>query len=246
MLISNTTSLFILLFIITALFFIGASRRYNSRKTILLFQVVISFYVTALCFYFMYSLYTNSPTFLFMRGKIFGLSFNLEPIGIVFLNMVSFLWFLTSLYSLGYVNLKQRINANKFSFFMICAVSSTFMLAIAGDLITSFIFYELLTLLTFPLIIGTGAPKEINAARKYIFTLMGLSLTLFLPAIAIIYYSTGAVGFVAGGILQASNIAAMLAVVTFIMFVYGGVGTMVAFKYYRRVFNFFFNFFRKM
>jgi len=95
------------------------------------------------------------------------------------------------------------------------------MLAIAGDLITSFIFYELLTLLTFPLIIGTGAPKEINAARKYIFTLMGLSLTLFLPAIAIIYYSTGAVGFVAGGILQASNIAAMLAVVTFIMFVYG-------------------------
>ena len=221
MLINGTTFFFIALFVATAFFFVVAHHRYNSRKAILLFQVAVSFYVMIFCAYLIYELYTDSPTFLFMREKIFGLSFNLEPIGLVFLNMVSVLWFLTSVYSLGYVNLNQRINANKLSFFMIGAVSSTLMLAIAGDLITTFIFYELLTLLTFPLILGIGVQKEINAARKYIVILMGLSLILFLPAIAIVYYFAGDVSFTAGGVLKSSNIATPLAVVAFLMFIYG-------------------------
>jgi len=221
MLINRTPILLGLLFVATAVFFIRAHRRYGSRKSVLLFQVVMSFYFTVLCGHLLFTFYTNSPSFLFMQERIFGLSFVLEPIGIIFLNMVSFLWFLTSLYSLGYVSLNPKINANKLSFFMIGAISSTFMLAIAGDLITTFLFYELLTLLTFPLIIGTGAPKETGVARKYICTLMALSLILFLPAIVIVYYFSGGAEFIPGGILKGSSIPAVVAIPVFLMFIYG-------------------------
>jgi multicomponent Na+:H+ antiporter subunit D len=156
-----------------------------------------------------------------MQNKVLGMTFTLEPIGIIFLNMVSVLWFLTSLYSIGYVDLNKKINANRFVFFMIGAVSSAIMLGIAGDLITSFIFYELLTLLTFPLIIATGAPKEVQAARKYLVTLIGLSLVLFLPAIAIICSSAGDIDFMPGGILNSNNTTITLAIVVFVMLVYG-------------------------
>ena len=227
MVIENKILFFILLFVVTAFFLIRVHRRYDSGKAMLIFQVLISFYVTVFCSYLIFNLYADSPTFLFMRGKAFGLSFNLEPIGIVFLNMVSFLWFLTSLYSLGYVSINSKINASKFSFFMISAISSTFMLAISGDLITAFIFYELLTLLTFPLIIATGVQKEIIAARKYLFILIMCSLVLFLPAIAMVYYFTGGVEFAIGGVLKSSNIAVTLAIIVFLMFIYGAAKTAI-------------------
>jgi multicomponent Na+:H+ antiporter subunit D len=212
---------FLLLFIATAVFFIRVHRRYNARKALLIFQAVISFYVAAFSCYLTFSLYTNSPSFLFIQDKVLGMNFNLEPIGIIFLNMVSVLWFLTSLYSIGYVDLNKKINANRFVFFMMGAVSSAIMLAIAGDLITSFIFYELLTLLTFPLIIATGAPKEVQAARKYLVTLMGLSMVLFLPAIVIVHSAAGGVVFTAGGILNSGNITVALATTAFLLLVYG-------------------------
>jgi multicomponent Na+:H+ antiporter subunit D len=221
MLVNKTILLIALLFIATAILFIRVHRKYNARKIILIFQALLSFYVTSFCFYLTFDLYSDSPTFLFMQDKILGMSFNLEPIGIIFMDMVSALWFLTSLYSIGYVDLNKEINATKFSFFMIGAVSSAFMLAISGDLITSFFFYELLTLLTFPLIIGTGALKEIKAARKYLLTLMGLSLVLLLPAIAIVYSESGNVAFIPGGILRYSNVTSSISIIVFIMFMYG-------------------------
>jgi multicomponent Na+:H+ antiporter subunit D len=192
-----------------------------TRKSILIFQAIISFCVTVFCLHFTFNLSSNSPQFLFIQGKVLGIGLNLEPIGITFLNMVSALWFLTSLYSIGYVDINKQIKANKFTFFMIGAVSSAFMLAIAGDLITSFIFYELLTLFTFPLIMVTGTLKEIQAARKYLVILMGLSLVLFFPAIAIIYYETGSVDYAAGGILSSGNMTGAIAIVSFIMLLYG-------------------------
>ncbi|NRA73551.1 MAG: hypothetical protein HRU36_02240 [Rickettsiales bacterium] len=104
---------------------------------------------------------------------------------------------------------------------MIGAVASALLLSISGDLITSFICYELLTILTFPLIIATGSQKEIIAARKYILTLITCSLGLFLPAITIIYYFTGGIGYATGGTLETSSISPVLAIITFLMFMYG-------------------------
>ena len=221
MLVTGISIFFLALFIKAVLFFIGTRYRNISQKSILLFQVAISFYAMIFCGYLIFDLYTDSHTFLFIQEKIFGLSFNLDPISLIFLNMVSVLWFLTSLYSLGYISINQKINANKFSFFMIGSIISTLMLAIAGDLITTFIFYELLTILTFPLILGGGNSKEIDAARKYIFILIGLSLVLFLPAIAIVYYFAGDVSFSTGGVLKTSPITPVLAIVAFLMFIYG-------------------------
>lgn len=127
-----------------------------------------------------------------------SLAFTFEPLGVLFALFTSFLWLMTIIYSIGYFG-----KDHKPSFYSLMSLSMicTFAIAFAENLFTIFIFYELLTFASYPLIIDKGAEKNIKAAKTYLFYLLGLSAIFSLPAIIIIANIAGTLDFTAGGIL---------------------------------------------
>lgn len=114
-----------------------------------------------------------------------GLSFQLraDPLGIMFAGLSSLLWLLTTLYAIGY--LENSPNRKRFfGFFSLC-VASTMGIALAGNLFTFLVFYELLTLTTYPLVVHRGTAKALAAGATYLrFTVSG-GVVLLIAAVAL-------------------------------------------------------------
>ena len=87
-----------------------------------------------------------------------------------------------------------------FGFFSVC-VTATMGIAFSGNLFTLFLFYEVLTLITYPLVTHHGTEKARQGGRVYLGLLMGTSVLFLLPALVFIWYLTGTTDFTAGGIL---------------------------------------------
>jgi multicomponent Na+:H+ antiporter subunit D len=108
-----------------------------------------------------------------------GVSFILraDAFGIMFSGLSSVLWLFTTIYAIGY--LENSPNRSRFfGFFSLC-VTSTVGIALAGNLFTFFLFYELLTLSTYPLVAHRGTEKALYAGRVYLlYTLCGGALLL--------------------------------------------------------------------
>lgn len=119
-----------------------------------------------------------------------------SPISLAFAGLSSGLWFVTTVYAIGYF--EGAPNQNRFfGFFSLC-VTATMGISLAGNPITFFIFYEILTLVTYPLVVHYGTRKAIDAGRTYlIFTLTGGTLMLF--GIAWLHALAGPVEFTNGG-----------------------------------------------
>jgi multicomponent Na+:H+ antiporter subunit D len=130
--------------------------------------------------------------------------FATDIFGLVFLTLSSGLWFVTTLYAVGY--LEETPNRSRFfGFFSLC-VSSTMGIAMAGNLFTFLIFYEMLTLSTYPLVIHRGTADSLKAGRTYlIYTLTGGSILLV--SIAWLQSLVGPVDFLTGGALQSADIS---------------------------------------
>jgi multicomponent Na+:H+ antiporter subunit D len=130
-----------------------------------------------------------------------GLDFVLhaDALSVLFVSLSTLLWLVTTIYAIGY--LEQTPHRSRFfGFFSLC-VTATVGLALAGNLFTFVIFYELLTLATYPLIAHKGSPEALHGARIYLrYTLFG-GLLLMIGAIWL-HTLTGPVDFVQGGILD--------------------------------------------
>lgn len=110
---------------------------------------------------------------------------NADPLSALFTTLSSVLWFLTTIYAVGYLEDSPN-RSHFFGYFSLC-VSVTTGIALAGNLITFLLFYELLTLTTYPLIIHRGTEKALIAGRNYlIYTLSGGAVFLF----AVIWLTT--------------------------------------------------------
>ena len=129
------------------------------------------------------------------------IKFVLEPLGMLFLLLASLLWPIATVYSIGYMRGNSESNQTRFFAFFALSLAATFGIALAGNLLTLFVFYELLTLLTFPLVTHAGNSAARAGGRTYLGILMGSSVLLFLPAIVWIHFAAGHTDFVAGGIL---------------------------------------------
>ncbi|WP_416885984.1 complex I subunit 5 family protein [Marinospirillum sp.] len=115
-----------------------------------------------------------------------------DALGVLFAGLSSVLWLFTTIYAIGY--LEQTPNRRRFfGFFSLC-VASTLGIAFAGNLFTFVIFYELLTLSTYPLVVHKGTPAALRAGRIYLqYTLAG-GLVLLLGVLAL-HSLVGAVPF---------------------------------------------------
>jgi multicomponent Na+:H+ antiporter subunit D len=122
-----------------------------------------------------------------------------DTLAMLFVFLSAFLWFLTTLYAIGY--LEGSPNRSRFfGFFSLC-VTATVGIAMAGNLLTLFLFYELLTLSTYPLVVHRGTPEALRAGSKYlIYTLSGAAVLLI--GVAWLYVLGGPLEFTPGGALS--------------------------------------------
>lgn len=101
-----------------------------------------------------------------------GLVLNGDALSLQFVTLSAVLWFATTVYAIGYLRGSQ-LQTRFFGYFSLC-VSATAGLALAGNLVTFLLFYELLTLATFPLVVHSGTPRAIRAGRIYLaYTISG-------------------------------------------------------------------------
>ncbi len=129
------------------------------------------------------------------------LAFRAEPLGAMFGLIASGLWFVNSLYSIGYMRGHNEQHQTRFYMSFAVAISAAMGVAYASNLFTLFIFYEVLTLSTFPLVTHYGDAKARNGGRIYLGVLMATSIGLLLPAIVWTYAIAETTEFTAGGIL---------------------------------------------
>ncbi|WP_305044733.1 proton-conducting transporter transmembrane domain-containing protein [Geoalkalibacter sp.] len=122
-----------------------------------------------------------------------------DALSLLFIVLSAFLWFVTTVYAVGYLEGSPH-RSRFFGFFSLC-VSATTGLALAGDLISFVIFYEMLTISTYPLVVHRGTPEALRAGRIYLtYTLCGGAL--FVVATAWLRALAGPLDFVATGILS--------------------------------------------
>ncbi len=100
-----------------------------------------------------------------------------DSLSLLFVTLSAVLWFLTTVYAIGY--LEGSPNRSRFfGFFSLC-VSATTGVALAGNLLTFLIFYEMLTLSTYPLVVHRGTELSLRAGNTYLkYTLCGSALLL--------------------------------------------------------------------
>ncbi|MBL8201837.1 MAG: monovalent cation/H+ antiporter subunit D family protein [Chromatiales bacterium] len=129
------------------------------------------------------------------------LALEVESFGMLFALLASGLWLVTSLYSIGYLRANHELRQTRFHACFALALAATTGLAFAGNLFTLFLFYELLTLVTYPLVTHHGGDEARRAGRTYLGLLMGTSIMLLLPAVVFIAAVAGTTDFRPGGIL---------------------------------------------
>ena len=99
-----------------------------------------------------------------------------EPLGVLFALIASFLWIVTTAYSIGYMRGHHEKNQTRFYLFFAFAIASVMGVAFAGNLFTLFAFYEVLSLATFPLVTHAGTEKAKRAGRVYLGILFSTSV----------------------------------------------------------------------
>lgn len=130
-----------------------------------------------------------------------NLQLALEPLGMLFALVASFLWIVNSIYSIGYMRGNEEPRQTSFYVFFAIALSATLGIAFAGNLFTLFLFYELLTLSTYPLVIHKQNAEALRAGRIYLVLLIGSSIVLFLPAVVWVAWAAGTTTFTPGGVV---------------------------------------------
>jgi multicomponent Na+:H+ antiporter subunit D len=129
------------------------------------------------------------------------IEFHVDAFGIFFALIASFLWLLTSLYSIGYMRaLEEHAQTRYFASFAV-AISATIGVAFAANLLTMYLFYEMLSLSTYPLVTHEQNAEAKSSGRKYLSYILGTSIGLALPAMLVVYALTGTLDFTVGGIL---------------------------------------------
>ena len=130
----------------------------------------------------------------------FRLGFRVDAFGLLFALGASLLWILTSIYSIGYMrSLNEHAQTRYFACFAL-ALSATAGVAFSANLFTMFLFYEALTLVTYPLVGHHETPEAKAGARKYVIYLLGAAKVFLMPAIILTYNVVGTLEFRCGGI----------------------------------------------
>jgi len=128
-------------------------------------------------------------------------AFEVEPLGMLFALVASGLWIVTTLYSIGYMRGHHEKHQTRFYICFAVAIAGAVGVAFAANVFTLFLFYEAITLSTYPLVTHHGTDAARRAGRVYLGILMGTSISMLLLALVWTYWRAGTTDFRPGGIL---------------------------------------------
>jgi multicomponent Na+:H+ antiporter subunit D len=149
-----------------------------------------------------------------------AIQFKVDALGMLFALVASLLWIVTSAYSIGYMRgLNEHSQTRYFCFFAL-ALSATIGVAFSANLLTLYLFYEMLSLATYPLVTHHQDREARSSGRKYLLYIVGTSIGLVLPAMLICYHLTGTLEFSPQGFMAGAASPTMTAVLLF-MFIFG-------------------------
>ena len=156
--------------------------------------------------------------FTFLPG--FDIKFRVDPLGLLFATVASSLWIVTSFYSIGYMRSTHEHKQTRYFTCFAVSLSSAIGVAFSANLLTLFIFYEILSFVTYPLVAHKETEEAFAGAKKYLIYLMGTSKTLLLAAIILTYNIAGTLEFSHDGLFGGKGNPALLTVVYF-LFIFG-------------------------
>lgn len=145
------------------------------------------------------------------------LLFKADSLGVIFGSTAALLWTLVSLYSWGYM--KDEEHLVRFYGFLLLNLSWTLGIALAGNLLTLYIFYELLSISSYPVIAHEETPEALAAAKKYLIYIIVGGIFIFL-GLVMTYFFCGTQSFAATGIMKLSMGKTLLASI-FVIFIIG-------------------------
>mgnify|MGYP001807448042 FL=1 len=148
------------------------------------------------------------------------LALQIEPLGLLFALIAAVLWVATTVYAIGYMRGHGEQHQTRFYAFFAIAISATMGVALAQNLFTLFLFYELLTLSTYPLVTHAGTDEAKRGGRVYLGILMGTSMGFLLLAVIWTWHLAGTTGFQPGGIL-AGKTSPLVVGVLYALFAFG-------------------------
>ncbi len=149
-----------------------------------------------------------------------SLAFRVDALGLLFALVSVSLWIPTTIFSMGLLRPLKSHAQTRFFFCFAIAISSAVGVAFSANLLTLFLFYEALSLSTYPLVTHHQDDDAIKGGRKYLTYLLGTSVALALPAMIIVYQKTGSLDFANGGVF-ADGTSTTLLVVLLVMFLFG-------------------------
>lgn len=202
-----------------ALFIAASSRFPNLREGVTLATALALFSVVAALHLRPDALHLDTITLAQPLPKL-DIQLALEPLGLIFATVASLLWVITSLYTIGYMRGNNEKHQTRLYICFAIALASTMGIALAANLITMFLFYELLTLSTYPLVAHKQDHDAIAGGRFYLGILISTSVGLLLPAIIWVWQLAGTTTFTAGGILG-TDLEPLKVTLLLLMFAYG-------------------------
>ncbi len=149
-----------------------------------------------------------------------AIKLKVDAMGMLFALVSSSLWIATSAYSIGYMrSLSEHSQTRYFAFFAV-ALSATIGVAFSANLFTMYLFYEMLSLATYPLVTHHQDDEARFSGRKYLGFILGTSIGFVLPAMLLTYFAAGTLDFAGQGIL-AGHFSKPVITILLLMFVFG-------------------------
>ncbi len=184
----------------TSLWVIINSKRKNIRDYGSVIFAIATFIQVVL--YFFNTLQKGiNPHYEFLWMGDIPVIFSPDYLSFIFAFLASFLWIITSIYAIGYMRGHHERNQTRFFAFFPIAIFSAVGIAFSGNLITLFLFYEIMTFSTWPLVAHHGTQKAQRGAGTYLKILVFFSMLLFLPAMIVISILNGGAPFSENGII---------------------------------------------
>jgi len=148
------------------------------------------------------------------------IAFRADALGMLLALVSSALWLVTSIYSIGYMRGNKEHAQSRFFGYFAVAIFCTVGVAFSANLLTMYLFYELLSFSTYPLVAHHQDEGSRKAGRKYLTFIVGTSIGLVLPSMIAIYQLTGNLDFATGGI-NLSTAQSSASTLLFLLLVFG-------------------------
>jgi multicomponent Na+:H+ antiporter subunit D len=208
---------------VTALLILASRRRPNVRETFSIAGAILTFLTVASLIphivaggVWEYNLVTVYPGI--------SVNFRMDGLGAIFSGTASLLWIMAAVYCIGYM---RGLNEHAQTRFYLCyavAVGAGVGAAFAGSLFTLYLFYEIISIFTYPLVMHHQDEEGYYGGRKYIIYLMFASKALLLPAMAMTYVMCGTLDFSTAGIMNGifpESADRTMVTITFLLLLFG-------------------------